>query len=134
MIIERARALRKQIEILAETLDDSNALKNLELFPNWSEKIEYTVDTRVRYKNILYKCLQSHTSQPTWEPDVAVSLWAKVLIPDPTVIPDWIQPDSTNPYMTGDKVKHNEKIWISIVDYNVWEPGVYGWDEYELSE
>ena len=128
MIIERARALRKQIETLAETLDDSIALENLELFPNWSEKIEYTVDTRVRYKNILYKCLQSHTSQPTWEPDVAVSLWAKVLIPDPTVIPDWVQPDSTNPYMTGDKVKHNNNVWISIIDYNVWEPGVYGWE------
>ena len=128
MIIERARALRKQIEILAETLDDSIALENLELFPNWSEKVDYTVDTRVRYKNILYKCLQAHTSQPTWEPDVAVSLWAKVLIPDPTVIPDWIQPDSTNPYMKGDKVKHNDNVWISIVDYNVWEPGVYGWE------
>lgn len=128
MIIERARALRKQIENLAETLDDSIAIENLELFPSWSEKIEYTVDTRVRYKNILYKCLQAHTSQPTWEPDVAVSLWAKVLIPDPTVIPDWIQPDSTNPYMKGDKVKHNDNVWISIVDYNVWEPGVYGWE------
>jgi hypothetical protein len=31
--------------------------------------------------------------------------------------------------MTGDKVSHNEKHWISDVDANVWEPGVYGWTE-----
>ena len=64
-----------------------------------------------------------------WEPDIAPSLWAKVLIPDGTVIPEWEQPDSTNPYMTGDKVTHNWKTWVSIVDNNVWEPSVYGWEE-----
>jgi hypothetical protein len=56
-------------------------------------------------------------------------LFAKVLIPDENVIAAWEQPDSTNPYMTGDKVSHNDKIWVSIVDNNVWEPGAYGWDE-----
>ena len=30
--------------------------------------------------------------------------------------------------MKGDKVKHNEFIYVSIVDNNVWEPGVYGWE------
>lgn len=29
----------------------------------------------------------------------------------------------------GDKVSHNDKHWISDVDSNVWEPGVYGWTE-----
>lgn len=128
-IVERARQLRSQIEQLAETLDDTTAIECVELFAAWSENVAYTVDTRVRYNGVLYKCLQAHTSQASWNPEDAVSLWARVLIPDPDVIPDWIQPDSTNPYMTGDKVKHNDKIWISIVDNNVWEPGVYGWDE-----
>ncbi len=27
------------------------------------------------------------------------------------------------------KVSHKEKHWISTVDSNVWEPGVYGWEE-----
>ena len=31
--------------------------------------------------------------------------------------------------MTGDKVFYNNKNWVSIVDNNVWEPGVYGWEE-----
>lgn len=129
MITERARQLRKQIESLAETLEDESALQAIELFPNWTTDISYEVGARVRYNDILYKCLISHTSQETWTPDVSPSLWTRVLIPDPETIPEWIQPDSTNPYMTGDKVTHNNKTWISTIDNNVWEPGVYGWDE-----
>ena len=128
-IIDRARALRAQIEQLAETLDDTTALDNTELFPSWSENFFYETGFRVRYGGILYKCLQPHTSQSTWNPTDAPSLWARVLIPDPDVIPEWIQPDSTNPYMKGDKVTHNGKTWICNVDNNVWEPGVYGWSE-----
>ena len=77
----------------------------------------------------LYKVLIQHTSQTTWTPDVSPSLFAEVLIPDPTVIPEWVQPGSTNPYMKGDKVRHNGSVWESSVDNNVWEPGVYGWLE-----
>ena len=29
----------------------------------------------------------------------------------------------------GDKVTHNDKTWISDIDYNIWETGVYGWSE-----
>jgi hypothetical protein len=39
----------------------------------------------------------------------------------------WQQPDSTNGYMRGDKVTHNGFVWISDLDNNVWEPGIYGW-------
>ena len=28
--------------------------------------------------------------------------------------------------MKDDKVSHNGKIWISLIDNNVWEPGVVG--------
>ena len=70
----------------------------------------------------------AHTSQETWTPDAAPSLFAKVLIPSDDIIPQWEQPDSTNAYKIGDKVLHNDKTWVSIVDNNVWEPGVYGWE------
>lgn len=42
--------------------------------------------------------------------------------------PEWKQPESTNPYSNGAKVSHNGKHWVSITDGNVWEPGVYGWN------
>lgn len=70
-----------------------------------------------------------NTSQETWTPPYASSLFAKVLIPDTDTIPEWEQPESTNPYAKGDKVTHNGKTWQSITDNNVWEPGVYGWEE-----
>lgn len=56
-------------------------------------------------------------------------LFATVQIPDPEDMPAWEQPESTNPYMAGDKVTHGGKTWVSTVDDNVWEPGVYGWEE-----
>ena len=89
----------------------------------------YVTGQRVLHNAVLYKVLQDHTSQETWTPEAAPSLFAKVLIPDETVIPEWVQPDSTNPYMKGDKVLHNGKTWTSDIDNNVWEPGVYGWEE-----
>ena len=110
-------------------VDDNTALRMVEFYPEWAADMAYTVGYKVRRNGKLWRCLQAHTSQPGWEPDAAPSLWAKVLIPDPEVIPEWEQPDSTNPYMQGDKVTHNGKTWMSNIDNNVWEPGVYGWTE-----
>lgn len=128
-ILDRARYLRRIIERLAGTLDDAEALSSTELFQAWETGKEYAVGDRVRYDGTLYKCLISHISQDDWAPSDAVSLWAVVLIPDPEDIPEWVQPDSTNPYMLGDKVMHNGITWISDIDNNIWEPGVYGWSE-----
>lgn len=127
--IEHARNLRAMIEKASASLTDNEALQAVELFPAWAVGNAYSVDERVKYKDVLYKVLQAHTSQAGWEPDVAVSLFANVLIPDPGEIPEWEQPSSTNPYMAGDMVRHNDKVWVSDIDNNVWEPGVYGWSE-----
>lgn len=117
------------MKAMRTTADDQTAANAAELYPVWNETKAYAVGDRVRYDSILYKCLQAHTAQTTWTPTDAPSLWAKVLIPTPSVIPEWEQPESTNPYMKGDKVKHNGKTWVSTVDNNVWEPEVYGWTE-----
>ena len=128
-LIELAQKLRPIIEKASQSLDDYTALESVTLFPKWSVSIDYSVGDKVRYNDVLYKCLTSHTSQDTWTPTDSPSLWTKVLIPDETAVPEWEQPDSTNPYMTGDKVTHNGKTWISTIDNNVWEPSVYGWEE-----
>lgn len=128
-IINRARYLRGVIEGMAQDLSDEAALEAVELFQTWQAGTSYVTGERVRYDGVLYSCLQDHTSQDTWNPVDASSLWARVLIPDPEVIPEWSQPESTNPYMKGDKVRHNGLVWISDVDNNVWQPGVYGWTQ-----
>lgn len=127
--ITKAEALRYHEffkRMLAE-LTDEDALQVPLLYRQWKPDIEYVVDERVQYAGILYKVLIAHTSQETWTPDVSPSLFARVLIPDPEVVPEWVQPDSTNPYMKGNKVTHNGQTWVSEIDNNVWEPGVYGW-------
>ena len=129
MTLKDARRYRAIIEQAMQSTTDDVALTAIPLFPVWMSGIEYTLDQRVKYNDVLYRCLSAHTSQDDWMPEVAPSLWAKVLIPDANVIPEWEQPNSTNPYMNGDKVTHNKKTWVSVVDNNVWEPGVYGWEE-----
>ena len=122
-----AMLIRQQINTL--DVDDNTALRMTEFYPEWESGVAYTAGYKVQRSGKLWRCLQDHTSQDEWEPESAPSLWAKVLIPDETVIPEWEQPDSTNPYSAGDKVTHNGKTWVSDVDNNVWEPGVYGWSE-----
>lgn len=128
-LLELAYKLRSYIEKAALSLSDEDALEAVNLFPNWASGVAYAVDTRVNYEGTLYRCLQAHTSQETWTPTAAPSLWAKVLIPDPDVIPEWEQPDSTNPYMMGDKVMFEGKVYESTIDNNVWGPDIYGWRE-----
>ena len=125
----RARRLRHLIEVASQSLPDEDAMQAVELFPHWSATDEYFTGDRVCYESTLYKCLQDHTAQPDWTPDVAVSLWVRV--DDPSIeFPDWVQPvGAADAYPMGAKVSHNEKHWISTVDNNVWEPSVWGWDE-----
>ena len=129
MTRNKLNAIINAITSMRDAVDDSIALTAKDLYPDWRKDTPYTTGDRVRYADTLYRCLQDHTSQSTWTPTDAPSLWARVLIPGSEVIPEWIQPDSTNPYMRGDKVTHNGKTWKSVVDNNVWEPGVYGWEE-----
>ena len=128
--LTNAQKLRTAINDVGAMLTDEQALIVSAIYLPWSdERVNYALNDRVLYNKVLYKCITAHTSQATWTPTDAPSLWTKVLIPTPSVIPEWEQPSSTNPYSKGDKVKHNGKIWISDIDNNVWEPGVYGWTE-----
>lgn len=129
MTRQEAKAFIEAFVRLRNLATDEMSLQVTNLYPTWKEGMAYEAGIRVLYNEVLYKVLQAHTSQADWTPDVAVSLFAKILIPNENIIPEWEQPDSTNPYMTGDKVVHNNTTWISVVDNNVWEPGIYGWEE-----
>ena len=128
-LIEYANKMRSYIEKSAQNLDDVDALEMPTMFPKWSPGTTYTKGTRVRYNEILYIVLSDHTSQSDWTPEAAPSLFAKVLIPDENVIPEWEQPGSANPYMKGDRVMYNGNTYESLIDNNVWSPDAYpaGW-------
>ncbi len=131
--VAKAAELRNTIDTLADTLDDEQAMEMPLLFAEWDgNDVFYDTGKRVTYKGTLYKVLQAHSSQATWTPEAAPSLFAKVLAgQDGTDIGEWVQPDSTNPYMKGDKVTFNGKTYESVIDNNVWSPSAYpaGWKE-----
>lgn len=129
-LLELAQKLRPYIEKAALSLPDEDALEAVDLFPKWDPNhTQYLIDDKVKYNSILYRCLQSHMSQEGWDPVSAPSLWAKVLIPDPNVVPEWEQPDSTNPYQVGDRVMFEGQIYESVISNNIWSPTQYpaGW-------
>ena len=128
-MITRAHALmlRKLIERAAVSLSDEDALSGVELYPEWKENTAYQIGDRVRDGDVLYKCVQSHTSQSDWRPGDTPALWTRVSIDE---WPEWIQPTGAHDaYDLGAKVSHNEKHWISNIPANTYEPGVYGWQE-----
>lgn len=129
MTREEAKKFIEAFVKLRGMATDEMSLQVPNLYPVWKAEVEYTVGDRVLYEDVLYKVLQDHTSQETWMPINSPSLFAKILIPDENVIPEWEQPISTNGYMIGDKVTYNGKTYISTVDDNVWSPDIYGWEE-----
>ena len=131
-ILAEARKLRNYIEQMSVNLDDDSALDNIDVFPKWRAGVSYEMGDRVRCEEVLYKVLQAHISQEDWTPDIAVSLYVDIADPQEE-FPEWVQPTGAHDvYELGAKVSHNGKHWISIVDNNSWEPGVYGWEEAPL--
>ena len=121
------------LTFFAETLTDAQALQVPMLFEEFDGNgVAYVVGKRIMFEGVLYKVIQAHTSQADWTPVAAPSLFAKVI--NETIdgsIPEFEQPDSTNPYMKGDRVLFNGKIYESVIDNNIWSPTDYpaGWKE-----
>ena len=120
--------LREIIEKATASLADEDALSAVELFPTWEAGKSYEANARVLFNGKLYKVNQSHTSQEDWTPENTPALFSEVAMPNE--IPEWKQPQGAHDaYHIGDKVTHNGKTWVCTSDANVYEPGVFGWDE-----
>lgn len=121
----------EEYKTVIKGVSDDIALLIPEVYPVWSaDSVEYKKDDRVTYNGVLYKVLTDHTSQTSWTPMDAPSLFVKVLTSDNEIL-DWEQPTAENAYMTGDKVRYNGKVYESLINNNVWAPDAYpaGWKE-----
>ena len=130
-LVEQAQAIRAGMQALARTASDAVLLAQpMAMYDEWSaDGVAYTLNDIRQYNGLLYRCVQAHTSQESWTPEAAASLWTRIADPAQEW-PEWIQPTGAhNAYAKGAKVSHNGKHWISDVGANVWEPGVYGWTE-----
>ena len=125
------------MEIFAGTVtDESTMMEIADIYPGYKVGREYKVGNVFGWgvnadnETQLYQVLQDHVSREEWKPDEAVSLYKKIGI-TPGGYPIWTQPyGASDAYQKGDIVQHKESLWISTIDNNVWEPGVYGWEEY----
>lgn len=123
-----------QMSVQSANLPDDQAMEVADLYPEWVAMKAYAVDEIVKYgvnadgETQLYKVIQAHTSQEDWKPDVTASLYKAIGFTDDGVS-IWTQPlGSHDAYMMGDVVSYEDQLWISTVDNNVWQPGVYGWE------
>lgn len=136
---EQAEEAQETVFMTRDFLPDVIALTMPQIYDEWDPnskqytgKDKATTDkpaSIVRRNEQLYRCLQSHTSQENWKPETSPSLWVEIA--DPALEwPEWKQPTGAHDaYAQGAKVTHNGKKWTSNVENNVWEPGVFGWDE-----
>lgn len=120
--------IKEQVEPKLDTLsDDDYELLSL-VFDLWEPDTAYAIDEKVRWKSVLYKVVQGHTSQADWTPDVTPSLFTPYRDPAAGAQP-WVQPTGAqDAYAIGDRVTHNGQTWTSTSSDNVWEPGVFGWE------
>ena len=132
--MQAAEQMRRALQMFAASLGEEDALIIASVYPEWDGNSKaYKTGEWVKYGEDamgdarLYQVLQDHTSQPQWTPDSATSLYKRVGVSaDGT--PKWVQPvGATDAYNKGDVVEHNGVKWVSDIDANVWEPGVYGW-------
>ena len=131
MRLEHVIKLKDMMHKAAASLTDTDALEAVELFPAWKADTAYSVDGRIRHGEKLYKCVQAHTSQAQYTPDIVPALWTEVSAPG--VIPIWRQPTGAqDAYSRGDRVLYPDEdgeIYESLIDANVYSPEAYpqGW-------
>jgi hypothetical protein len=62
----------------AQSLGDEDALTIKTLYPEWETGVEYTARKKVMRNGTLYRCLQAHTSQAGWAPELSPALWTAI--------------------------------------------------------
>lgn len=124
-----AMAIRAKIEHAAAQQTDKDALGSVELFPRWQAGRQVESGYRCQHEGTLYKCVQSHTTQAGWEPDITPALWTEVSVEE---WPEWRRPQgSHDAYNIGDKVTYNSEHYISTINGNIYSPEEFpaGWDK-----
>lgn len=95
----------------------------------WAGGITYEVGDIVKYGSVLFMCKQKNVSVDTAAPDKLPDVWEACNVTSDGVA-EWVQPTGAHDaYANGAIVEHAGKRWVSVVDNNVWEPGLCCWRE-----
>lgn len=118
-----------QIMKLLENKTDAERSELPLLHDKWRAGRECKINEIYLYKGELYKCRQTHNTQPDWKPDTTEALFSKLMFRDGIrIIPEVIT--------TGDMFAKDELGWWgdkkykSLMDANVYTPEQYaaGWE------
>lgn len=129
-----AKQINRALQMLAQNLalPDTKAMEIADLYEEYAIGKTYPVGYIFKYgvnadgETQLYSVLQEHTSQEDWKPEETPSLYKAIGFTD-SGVPVWTRPlGRADAYMSGDQAEHNGVVWVSTIDYNVWEPGTVG--------
>lgn len=108
-------------------LDDVTVSEHPNLFIAWSEHWTGRAGTIVRDGGGLYRSIHDVGPGQNTKPSETPSMWTRIADPSDEW-PEWMQPiGAHDAYSKEAQVSHGGKHWVSDVDANVWEPGIYGW-------
>lgn len=113
-------------QINALEVDDSMALRMVEFYPAWMPETDYPGGVRVRHGGGLYKCIQAHTSQESWAPGLAPSLWGPYHSKSARLALPYVEPSGAHDaYQEGEyMIWTNGKIYRCKQDGTAWGPDV----------
>ena len=94
------------------TVDDNTALAGMELYPTWAVGIAVAKDSRYQYNGKLYKCVQAHTTQADWTPDITPALWTAIDVTHAGTIDDPIPASAGMEYVYGKYYIEGETVYI----------------------
>ena len=102
-----------------QALPDTDAVEAKALAPEWDPNgVQYAVDYKVLHDDILYKCISAHTSQASWAPGVAPSLWTAIesgehagTLEDPIPVPETVTPAGME-YEKGKYYSENGTVYL----------------------
>ena len=111
-ILEQAKTIRADMDSAGTVLTDAQALESMNLYQLWTIGVEYAIGDRRRYKERLYKCVQAHTSQSDWTPDLVPSLWYVIDVEHVGTLDDPIPAVAGMEYTKGKYYIENDVIYL----------------------
>ena len=130
-----AQQMNRAFQLFAQNLElsETEAMEIADLYEPWAAGKAYRAGKIIKHgvnaegETQLFSVVQAHTSQADWLPDATPSLYKAIGFAEDGT-PIWTQPlGGHDAYAKGDEVRHKDQVWVSDMDGNVWEPGVYGW-------
>lgn len=102
------------------------AQKHYDWYPQWTKSLQLSIGDRVAWEDILYE-VYAPVGDNLYPPNEVPAIFRRVWIEE---WPGWVQPAGAHDaYAKDAKVTHNGKKWISDIDANTYEPGIFGWTE-----